>query len=523
MTDHLDDPQVFLPELWATHARHNAHKEAVVCGDVRRTWGQFDAAQNRIAHALLRRGIGRGCSVAVLMGSSVDILEVMYGIVRAGACVVPLSAMLTPEQLATLIDDSDAVALFCGAAHLARIDGVRANLPKVRADGWIACGGAGLGWEAFADFLGDAPESFPTVTYATDDPFNIIYSSGTTGLPKGIVQTHRARHHWSYSNAVEMRFHDQARALTTTALYSNGTWLMVLPVLFAGGTLVVMPEFDTARFLDLLVTEKITHTFMVPTQLVMLLEEPALATARLDGLEVLLSAGSALRPQTKQDVLARVTPRLWELYGFSEGFASMAKPALHATKPDSVGRPVIGFEVMIVDEAGAALPPGEVGEIAGYGAGQMRGYHRRPDLTAEAIVRDGRGRTFFRSGDIGRIDAEGCLSILDRKKDMIISGGFNVFPADIEGVIGGHPDVLDVTVIGVPHEKWGESAFAFVIPRAGSGASEVAIRDWANQHLAKHQRLAGLAFRTDFPRNALGKVLKRFLRDEATSVTGSGA
>ena len=511
----LDDCHLFLPELWATHARHNPEKEAVVCGDVRRSWREFDAAQNRVANALLAAGIGRGHAVAVLMPSSVDILEVMFGIVRAGACVVPLSALLTPDQLATLIDDSGAVAVFCGAGLVDRLDAVRGRLGKVRADGWIAHDGAAPGWTSFTDFLGSAPDTFPDVAYRLDDPFNIIYSSGTTGLPKGIVQTHRARQHWSFSNAVEMRFHEDARALTTTALYSNGTWLMVLPVLFAGGTLVVMPEFGTRRFLELVAAERITHSFMVPTQLVMMLEEPALDSMRPDGLEVLLSAGSALRPQTKEGVLARVTPRLYELYGFSEGFAAMAKPALHRTKPDSVGRPVVGFEVMIVDDEGRALPTGEVGEIAGYGAGLMQGYHGRPDLTEAAIVRDARGRSFFRSGDIGRVDEDGCLTILDRKKDMIISGGFNVFPADIEALVADHPDVLDVTVIGVPHEKWGESAFAFVVPRGAADAD--AIRDWANARLAKHQRLVGLAFREDFPRNALGKVLKRLLRDEVPS------
>ena len=509
----LDDPQLFLPELFAAHARCHGDKQAIVCGDQRHSWTQFDLAQNRIANALLARGLGRGDKVAVLMSSGVDIVEVMFGVVRAGACVVPLSAMLTPEQLAVLIDDADAAAIICGAAHLAKVDAVRGQLPKIRPGGWIAVGEAAAGWEGLDAVLGSAAETFPDVRYAQDDAFNIVYSSGTTGLPKGIVQTHRARQHWSFSNAIEMGFHENARALTTTALYSNGTWLMMLPILFVGGTLVVMPEFTTSAFLDLVQAEQITHTFMVPTQLVMLLEEPALDAGRLKGLQTLLSGGSALRPQTKTDVLRRVTPRLFELYGFSEGFASMAKPDLHATKPDSVGRPVLGFEAMIVDDDGRALPQGEIGEIAGYGAGLMRGYHKRPDLTAAGIVRDARGRTFFRSGDIGRIDAEGCLTILDRKKDMIISGGFNVFPVDIEAVVGAHPDVLDVTVIGAPHEKWGESAFAFVIPRAGADAE--AILAWANARLAKHQRLAGLAFRSGFPRNALGKVMKRVLREEA--------
>jgi acyl-CoA synthetase (AMP-forming)/AMP-acid ligase II len=173
---------------------------------------------------------------------------------------------------------------------------------------------------------------------------------------------------------------------------------------------------------------------------------------------------------------------------------------------------VLGFELMIVDDAGRPVPTGEPGEVAGYGAGLMAGYYGRPDVTEAAIVRDGRGRTFFRSGDIGRVDEDGCLTLVDRKKDMIISGGFNVFPVDIEAIVAGHPDVLDVTVVARPDEKWGESAFAFVIPRRDCDAE--AIRAWANARLAKPQRLAGLAFRDTFPRNALGKVLKRLLRDE---------
>lgn len=507
----IDDAQVFLPDLMATHAKFQPHKEAVVCGAVRRTWGDFDRNMNRIANRLIAAGIGRGDKVAVLMSNSVEILECMFGIVRSGACVVPLSGLLTADQIAGLITDSDSIAIFGSAEYRSHINTVRGGLGNVRDDGFIAHGFTGDGWLSFNDFIAGASDRNPMVDHALADDFNIIYSSGTTGLPKGIVQTHRARQHWSFSNAIEMRFHTNCRALTTTALYSNGTWLMVLPTLFAGGTLVVLPEYNPRAFLETVERERITHTFMVPAQFIMTLAEPEFDRFDLSSIETVLCAGSALRPDTKAEVLTRLTPNLYDLYGFSEGFAAMNRPHMHALKPGSVGTPVLGFDFKIVDEDGHELPPGEVGEIAGYGAGMMKEYHKRQDATEAAILKMPDGRTFLRSGDIGKVDEDGFLYILDRKRDMIITGGFNIFPADIEAIVGENEEVSDVTVIGVPHEKWGESPLALVIPNPGADADRILA--WANQRLAKHQRLVGVEFCGEFPRNALGKVLKRILRE----------
>jgi acyl-CoA synthetase (AMP-forming)/AMP-acid ligase II len=353
----------------------------------------------------------------------------------------------------------------------------------------------------------------PGIRHAAGDDFNIIYSSGTTGVPKGIVQTHAARLHFAFSNAIELGITAEARTLTTTSLYSNGTWIVMLPTLFAGGTLHVMPQFGPDAFLEQVQRHAITHSFMVPAQFIAVLDEPALPDADLSSLHRVLCAGSPLRRDTKRAVLERITPGLVELYGFSEGFAAMLKPHEHAAKFDTVGTPVMGFDLRVIDAEGRPCPPGQPGEIVGYGAGMLREYNARPDLTAELIWRDEHGRSFIRSGDIGMLDEDGYLTIIDRKKDMIISGGFNVFPTDVEAVVGGHPDVSDVTVIGVPHPKWGESCLALVIPRAGAAPAAEAIRDWANERLAKHQRLAAVELRAEFPRNALGKVLKRQLRE----------
>jgi len=467
---------------------------------------------NRVANQLLAKGIEKGDKVAILMNNSVDMFRILFGIVKAGACVVPISTLLTDRQVTTLLSDSGSKILFAGADVSDLAQSAVTNVDCLRPDGRISCGFDADSWQNFTLWCDGSAESEPLVRYDLGDEFNIIYSSGTTGEPKGIVQTHRARQHWSYSNALELRFTPSSISLATTSLYSNGTWFMLLPPLFMGATIIIMEKFSPKEWLAIVQREQVTHSFMVPTQFVATLESPALAEYDLSSLGQVLSAGSPLRPDTRADVLKHITPGLFELYGFSEGFATICRPE-QMGRSGSVGTPVVGFDLRIIDENDIEVVTGEPGEIVGYGGGLMREYHNKPELTAAAIWRDERNRTFLRSGDIGKVDEDGFLYILDRKKDMILSGGFNIFPKDIETVVGEHPDVSEVTVIGIPHKKWGEVPMALIIATQGTKMDLEAICEWSNSRLAKTQRIQAIELRDEFPRNALGKVIKRELRE----------
>jgi acyl-CoA synthetase (AMP-forming)/AMP-acid ligase II len=252
---------------------------------------------------------------------------------------------------------------------------------------------------------------------------------------------------------------------------------------------------------------------MVPTQFQAIIDHPDFDKYDLSSMRIMVCAGALLPLPLKKRILKKIGPSLMELYGLTEGIGTTLKPEDIETKTGSVGNP-INAEIRIIDDDGKEVPQGEPGEIVGYSAGFMKGYHNRPDATAEVIWKDEKERTFLRTGDMGRFDEDGFLYILDRKKDMIISGGVNVFAGDIEEVLIRHPDVKDVAVIAVPHEKWGETPVALIIRESNTEGGEEEIKEWANAQLAKHQRVRRVEFRDeDFPRNALGKVLKRQLRE----------
>jgi acyl-CoA synthetase (AMP-forming)/AMP-acid ligase II len=302
--------------------------------------------------------------------------------------------------------------------------------------------------------------------------------------------------------------------IATTPLFANTFWGTIMPTMFAGGTTAMMTMFSAGGFLDIVQNERGKIAMMVPTQFQAIFNHPDLNKYDVSSLALLICAGATLPVPLKKQIIEKFGNILTEAYGITEGIATNILPECVLEKPTSVGIPVFGADVRIIDDEGKELPTGEVGEIVGYSHWFMKGYHNNAKATAEMVWLDDRGRTFIRTGDMGRLDEDGFLYIVDRKRDMIVSGGLNVFAIDIEGVLQQHEEIKDMAVIAIPHDKWGETPLALVIRQAGAKSTEEEIKEWANEKLAKYQRISRVEFQEeDFPRNALGKVLKRVLRE----------
>jgi acyl-CoA synthetase (AMP-forming)/AMP-acid ligase II len=315
-----------------------------------------------------------------------------------------------------------------------------------------------------------------------------------------------------------LRYHSGAVTICAIGLYSNIMWVSMLATILQGGTIVVLPAFSAAGLLSEIERRRVTHGALVPVQLQRLLEYPGLATHDLRSLQTIMCCGSPLPPAIKRGARDALGCELIELYGLTEGIVTTLAPEDFDRKLESVGKPIPGQLLEILADDDRIAPAGVAGEIVGCGRLAMEGYHHRPEATAEATWIDAAGRRWLRTGDIGRLDAEGFLTIVDRKKDMILSGGQNVYPADIEMVMRTHPAVADVAVIGVPSARWGETPLAVVVLRtdAGTGVAAGELIDWTNARVGKQQRISGVEFRDMLPRNPNGKVLKRELRTEIT-------
>ena len=509
------------------HVRRKPDRIAVVFGEQRLTYAALDAWANQIAGGLAASGIGRGDHVGLLCPNVPYFPAAYFGILKTGATVVPLNVLLKPREIAYHLRDSDTKVLFCfeGTPDLPMAEAAKAALAVVPLCRRLIVmpreGSGGFANEpdvmTLAQLTAGQPLAFETAPTGSDDTAVILYTSGTTGQPKGAELTHsnmvmNAMASAELCAASGDEHGNHSTAVTLPLFHATAQTAQMNAYLHLGGALVLLPRFDPAALLAVMMKERVTHWIGVPTMYWSLLQhvrEKKVDVSSLAGtLKLAVSGGAPMPVELLKDFQQIFSVRIVEGYGLSETspvacFNHLDRPS----RPGTVGQPLFAVDVRCVDDKDEPAPAGQPGEVVIRGHNIMKGYYKRPEATAEAM-RNG----WFHTGDIGIIDADGYLSIVDRKKDMILRGGFNVYPRELEEVLLTHPAVSLVAVIGVPDERLGEEVKAIVVKKLSAVVTEQELRAWGKERLAAYKYPRLIEFRTELPTSATGKILKRELR-----------
>jgi acyl-CoA synthetase (AMP-forming)/AMP-acid ligase II len=494
----------------ATHAASKPDALALVEGERRLTWKEFGEQRDRLAGALIAAGLARGEHVVIYSPNSIEFLLATQASRAAGLVPVPMNHRLSAEEAAYVLDDSDAALAFVADAFLPLVERIRQRAMRVRH--WVSLGHERPPWTTpLADLLVPRPRGQLPIDETDSLGGSMTYTAGTTGKPKGALR--RAVDPAAVLST--LRALDLAREhvhLAAGPLYHSAPGAFAAYALLLGGAVVVLPKFDPEAALAAITSHRCTSTFMAPTLLKRIVELPPAVRARYDvgSMQVIVVAAAPCPMRVKEEALAQFGPVLYEFYGSTElGVNTVLRPEDVLRKPGSCGRAAPGQEIAIFDDAGAALPPGQPGELfVRRHSAMFDEYYKKPEATRET----GRG-DWVSVGDVAWMDDEGFVYICDRKRDMIISGGVNIYPAEIEDVLHRHPAVADVAVFGVPDDDWGERVHAAVELRAGATASAGEIVAFAREHLAGYKTPREVSFHGALPRDSAGKLVKRVLRE----------
>ena len=488
------------------------NKTALIYNGLSFTYSELNKRVNRLGNALLKMGLQKGDKVGIVSFNRNEYIELIFAIAKIGCVFVPIHYGLKGKEIEYIIDNSDAVFIFVEDLLINNVMEVRENLTKLKNVVILGDGEAPEGTLRFDDILATGSEEEPQETPQEQDTLVIIYTSGTTGLPKGAMQTQRSISLLAIDFAIEFGFRPNHTGLTAGPLFSAAGFAFTIPNLVIGGCVVLLHHFDPMDAIKLIDTYKINNVWFAPVmqRFIMLVPEEERNKYDMNSLEAVISVGSPLDPETRKASTKYFGEVCYSLYGAAEhGASTCIRPEDILKKPTSDGPNFLGMEMRVVDDNGNDVPQGEVGEFIVKGFTVCNGYYKKPEATRDAMVGD-----YLGLGDLGYQDEDGHFYVVDRKKDMIISGGTNVYPVEIEIMMKENKDIADVAVIGVPHEKWGEGVMAIVILKEGVERSTEEIMEWCKKNMAGYKCPKAIEFTTELPYTPSGKIMKYKLREK---------
>lgn len=502
-----------VPDIARHWAARTPDATALVCGERRQTYKELDDRSNRIAHALLAAGVRPGSSVGYLGKNAIEFFDVWFGATKAGGAIAPFNWRCTVAELVQLVDDAQPPVVFAGIEFADTIEAVLGA--SAVAFEIVLVDPAEPGADQLSSWLADAPTTDPRIPLADDLPALLAYTSGTTGLPKGVQLSHEAFQRAFLCLALEPALtwrHDDVLLMVMPGFHLAGSWVS-LPALYHGASIVILPFFEPSAVLAAIDEHRPTVTCLVPAAMQILLDHPLTSAADFSSLRSMIYAGSPISPATLARALGVFDCEMNQFYGATEMWIiTLLRPHQHDPRSPEVltscGKPMPFVEIKIVGPDGDEVPDGEIGEFLVRSPVMFSGYRNKPEATAEAVV-DG----WYRTGDLGRRDGEGYLYVVDRAKDMIVTGGENVYSVEVERALARHPAVTSVAVVGAPDERWGEKVVAFVTVAPDATVTPDDMIEHCRELIARYKVPKEVHIESALPTTPSGKVQKAVLRD----------
>lgn len=502
------------------HAKTRGNETAIVYGEKSVTFLELYQRVNSLGQSMINQGINKGDHVILYMRNRLEMAEIYYAISIIGSVAVPINYMVQGRDLIELVNSSDAVFAFIEIEKKSEFEKALPNFARITPHNIVLVKNDDneKSESQFIDYTSFSARetSHPVeVEVRPEDLSVFIYSSGTTSLPKGIMLTHGAMLTRSALSSVEWKINKNDSVLLTTPMYHSIGHGMLFSLSSHGCRIIITRDFDPEKSLQLIEKEGVTYSIFVPTQYNMMLQVPTISQYDFSSVRLLISGGAPLHAETKRKIMDTFSCEFSEFFGSSEtGVIVILRSNDVIRKTRSVGVQTEIAEVRLVDNDGNEVGVGEEGEFSCTWSGLFSGYYNLPEETKNAFFDGG----WFRLGDMGKMDEEGYYYLLDRKKDMIISGGVNIYPKDIEEVLMSHKAVIEAAVIGTPDEIWGERVKAFVVCKQGQPIDKEELMEYCNRQLAKFQRIKEVEFLDSLPRNPSGKILKRELRHKEEKI-----